>query len=291
MGLAERLDALRGGGPSARVPDRPLAERVARLAVARSGVAKETLGTAELAKRCGGEKVGDGVVLIEHQRSLPELALGQPDRQRWLYLDTETTGLAGGSGTRVFLLGLARLQSGRLHSRQYLLARIGGESALLAHAAGWLRPEERLVSYNGKSFDLPLLATRYRLAGLADPFAGRDHLDLLHRVRRAYAGRWQDCRLASAERRLLGIERHDDLPGSQAPEAWLQWLRTGRSTGDRRNSPPICWQLPVVTGVMASSIRPWRCCAGTATHWMATAGWSWPGLSDGSVATASYRWR
>lgn len=73
------------------------------------------------------------------------------------------------------------------------------------------------VSYNGKSYDAPLLATRYRLARLPNPLAGLGHLDLLHPVRRRWKGVWENCRLATAERQLLGVVRDDDLPGSEAP--------------------------------------------------------------------------
>ncbi|MCP4041267.1 MAG: hypothetical protein GY731_04820, partial [Gammaproteobacteria bacterium] len=80
---------------------------------------------------------------------------------------------------------------------------------------------------NGKGFDHPLLATRYRLAGLTDPFASLNHLDLLHPTRSAFASRWPDCRLQSAERRLLGFNRSGDLPGSEVPDAWFSWVRHG----------------------------------------------------------------
>jgi hypothetical protein len=79
------------------------------------------------------------------------------------------------------------------------------------------------------SFDAPLLATRFRLAGLADPLVGLPHLDLLAPVRRAFGRCWPDCRLATAESRLLGLERRDDLPGAAAPLAWLGWLRRGET--------------------------------------------------------------
>jgi hypothetical protein len=85
-----------------------------------------------------------------------------------------------------------------------------------------------LVTFNGRSFDAPLLATRCRLAAIDDPFAPLEHVDLLGATRRAYRGRWQNCRLATAEQQLLGYRRLDDLPGSEAPAAWFAWVRDGR---------------------------------------------------------------
>ena len=89
-----------------------------------------------------------------------------------------------------------------------------------AESRGW-------VSYNGKSFDLPLLATRLALARLAPLPAFRPHADLLHAVRVAYARHWPDCRLATAEARLLGRTRDNDLPGHAVPAAWTAFLREG----------------------------------------------------------------
>lgn len=84
-----------------------------------------------------------------------------------------------------------------------------------------------LVSYNGKSYDAPLLTARYRLSRMANPLAGRAHLDLLHPSRRRWRGHYENCRLATIERQVLGVVREDDLPGSEAPGAWLGYLRGG----------------------------------------------------------------
>jgi uncharacterized protein YprB with RNaseH-like and TPR domain len=79
-----------------------------------------------------------------------------------------------------------------------------------------------------------LLKTRYRLARLPDPLSGLGHLDLLHPVRRHWKGVWENCRLATIEHRVLGVVREDDLPGAQAPRAWLDYLRGGAATDLRR---------------------------------------------------------
>jgi uncharacterized protein len=151
-----------------------------------------------------------------------------------LCFDTETTGLAGGSGTRAFMIGAADWRDGGLRLRQLYLETIAAEPAMLAEFARWLGPERVLVSYNGRCYDAPLLTTRYRLARQPCPLAGLRHLDLLTPVRRRFRRQWENCRLATAERELLGVLRHDDLPGSQAPAAWLDYLRGGSAARLRR---------------------------------------------------------
>ena len=142
-----------------------------------------------------------------------------------VFLDTETTGLSGGTGTLVFLLGLARFEGPGLLVEQWLLTRPSDESGWLDAISGSLPRDAHLVSFNGKAFDLPLLATRYALGRRCSPFAQRPHWDLLFPLRRAFDTRWPDCRLQTAERRLLGIERCDDLPGAFAPAAYQAFLR------------------------------------------------------------------
>ncbi len=156
------------------------------------------------------------------------------DTHRILAFDTETTGLAGGTGTRAFMIGAADWRDGGLRIRQLLMTTMGAEQAMLREFARWLEPDTVLLSYNGKCYDRPLLSTRYTLARLADPVLGRDHVDLLHPVRRHYRGVWENCRLATVERRLLGVVREDDLPGSEAPAAWLDYLRGGSADKLRR---------------------------------------------------------
>ena len=100
--------------------------------------------------------------------------------------------------------------------------------------ASWLSPSTVLSSYNGRCYDSPLLKTRYRLARKDDPITPLDHVDLLFPTRRRYRGTWENCRLATIERELLRIVREDDLPGSEAPAAWLNYLRGGSARNLRR---------------------------------------------------------
>jgi len=171
-------------------------------------------------------------------------------RERLLHFDTETTGLAGGTGTRAFMIGAADWVGTRLRLRQLTITSLSAESAMLRHFAGWLDTETVLVSYNGKCYDAPLLATRYRLARLANPLAGLLHVDLVHPVRRRWKGAWENCRLATTERQLLGVVREDDLPGAEAPAAWLSYLRGGPATNLRRVGEHNAQDLKSLAGVL-----------------------------------------
>jgi len=143
-----------------------------------------------------------------------------------VFLDTETNGLSGGSGTVVFLLGLGRVIGHEFVLRQYLLTAYAGERTMYQHAQQWIPDNAVLVSFNGKSFDLPLMASRQRMLRMEAPEFSR-HIDLLHHTRRAFALRWRDCSLKNAERRLLLFNRIDDLPGSEAPRVWQEFVRFG----------------------------------------------------------------
>jgi len=160
--------------------------------------------------------------------------LGQHPPSCLLHFDTETTGLAGGTGTRAFMIGAADWQPGGLRLRQLTITTLTAEAAMLRMFADWLAPDTVLVSYNGRSYDAPLLKARYRLARLPCPITPLAHLDLLHPARRRWRGRWENCRLATIEHRVLGVVREDDLPGSEAPRAWRDYLNGGPATDLRR---------------------------------------------------------
>ena len=196
-----------------------------------------------------GEEIAPGLRLIESHLPFPAPAVALPlafarrddavDPRDLLFFDTETTGLAGGTGTRAFQIGAADwhvdpVRGDGLRVRQLLITTLAAETAMLREFAGWLSPRTVLSSYNGRCYDAPLLKTRYRLARLPCPITPLDHVDLLFPTRRRYRGVWENCRLATIERELLGIVREDDLPGAQAPAAWLSFLRGGPSTLLRR---------------------------------------------------------
>lgn len=190
-----------------------------------------------------GEEIVPGLRLIEARQPAPAVPThmgGAFDRRedfdanRVLFFDTETTGLAGGTGTRAFMLGVAAWENATLHVRQLLITRLAAERAMLAEFARWLHPDTILASYNGKSYDVPLLHTRYRLARMPDPMAGLEHVDLLYPARRRYRGVFANCRLVTIEREVLRIVRDDDLPGSEAPAAWRMYLHGHSSVNLRR---------------------------------------------------------
>lgn len=181
-----------------------------------------------------GVEIAKGLRLVERIYPWAEMpkqvnaqfaGFGHIAREDLLSFDTETTGLSGGTGTRAFMIGASDWNDSGLRVRQLLITTLGGEAAMLEAFRDWINPQTVLVSYNGKSYDSPLLATRYRLGRMDNPLAGLRHLDLLYPVRRRFRGVWENCRLATVEREWLGVLREDDLPGSEAPRAWLDYLR------------------------------------------------------------------
>ena len=185
-----------------------------------------------------GEEIAPGLHYVEAKLpyragvtlDVPAIDEAPIDRRRLLCFDTETTGLAGGVGTRAFMIGVAAWEADVLTARQLYLTAIAGERAMLETFAGWLRPETILVSYNGKSYDAPLLKGRFRLNRVGHRLAELPHIDWLHPTRRVYKGHLPNCKLATIEREVLRIVREDDLPGSEAPAAWLAYLRGQSST-------------------------------------------------------------
>jgi len=148
------------------------------------------------------------------------------DPARMVFLDTETTGLAGGTGTVPFLVGIGRVDGGEWVVEQWLLERFGQEAPILRRLAEVLAESSALVTYNGKSFDWPLLRARYVLHRLPVPGVPR-HLDLVHGARRVLKDRLESVRLADVERELLDFERDDDVHGSEIPAIYLEFQRSG----------------------------------------------------------------
>lgn len=149
------------------------------------------------------------------------------DIRRAAFIDTETTGLAGGTGTYAFLVGLGYFEGDWFVVRQYFLRDYPEEEAMLAALADDLAGRTCLVSFNGKSFDWPLLETRFRMARRRPPLAGAPHLDLLHPARRIWRDRLGSCTLQDLERNVLGEYRVGDVPGSQIPALYFAYLRSG----------------------------------------------------------------
>jgi uncharacterized protein len=146
------------------------------------------------------------------------------DADRLLFVDTETTGLAGGTGTYAFLVGVGAREGDRFVVTQYFMRDLDEEPALLAALAPRLEAASGVVTFNGSGFDLPLLETRFVLARRRWPFLA--HVDLLRPARRVWTWAFPDCRLATLEREALGFERDDDVPGAMIPALYFQYLRS-----------------------------------------------------------------
>lgn len=142
-----------------------------------------------------------------------------------LFLDTETTGLAGGTGTMAFLIGLGWFEDSQFHIRQILARDFSEEKAALAYLGEVAGQKKFLVTFNGKAFDVNLLATRFILNRLKSDLAAMPHLDLLHPSRRILGHRLENSRLATLEAEVLGVEREGDIPGWEIPQRYFDWLR------------------------------------------------------------------
>ncbi len=157
-----------------------------------------------------------------------------PSPERYGFFDIETTGLSGGTGTYVVLAALGtfeRVVAGEppaFRLRQYFLAGLQYEGAMMALIAEDIAGCDALVTYNGRAFDVPVMESRFTLSRVASPCGDLAHFDLLHAVRRLYAHRMPGCKLVDAERRLLRIDRPDDVPGSLIPEIYRDYVTAGR---------------------------------------------------------------
>lgn len=145
-----------------------------------------------------------------------------------LFLDTETTGLAGGTGTYAFLVGAGYAEGGRFVVVQHFMRDFDEEPALLAALHPLLERASGVVTFNGSGFDLPLLETRFVLARRRWP-ASLANLDLLHPARRVWSARYEDCRLSTLEREVLGLWRDEDVPGAMIPSLYFDFLRFRRA--------------------------------------------------------------
>jgi len=154
---------------------------------------------------------------------IAELPIG-----KFAFLDTETSGMAGGTGTYAFLVGAARFVEGRFTLRQFFLRDPSEEPAMLEALIHFLAPCEGLVTFNGKSFDAPLLVTRYSLHRIPVPFKNYAHIDLLPLARRLWRDRLPSRALKYLEEHVLGFTRaSEEVPGYEIPWLYFDYLRTG----------------------------------------------------------------
>ena len=195
--------------------------------------------------RLGRVSVGD--CLPAEDGAWPELSLlmgrpmdPAPSAGPTLFVDLETTGLAGGAGTYAFLVGFGWFEGASFRVRQLLLAGYAAERALLEEVADLAARYGTLVTYNGKTFDLPLLETRFLFHRMSPPFSDVPHLDMLHQARRLWRPRTTSesheetdgrtlttCRLSAVEESVLGHVRENDVPGFEVPSRYFHYVRTG----------------------------------------------------------------
>ena len=214
--LIERLATVRTAPVSS--PARPPAddarvERLARWFDARTDVTE-----------------GGTVLVVERSILLPDRAGDALARlPEAVYFDTETTGLSTGAGTVIFLAGAGRVRDGRVAVRQYLLPDYHHERPLLRAVATDLAAATRVVTYNGRTFDLPMLAARLTVHGLFREQAALPdtHDDLLPDARRLFRRPLGGARLADVESGVLGVRRSSDCPGSEVPLRYFGYLRGG----------------------------------------------------------------
>ena len=171
----------------------------------------------------------------------PSLGVLEPAArgQRVLFLDLETTGLGGGAGTYAFLVGCGWFDSGRFRVRQFLLAQYAAEKGLLDALARTAVDASALATYNGKTFDLPLIETRFSFHRLPTALSAIPHLDMLHPARRFWRTASESsvresavtmagtCRLSAVEQSVLGHRREYDVPGFEIPSRYFHYVRSG----------------------------------------------------------------
>jgi uncharacterized protein len=176
-----------------------------------------------------------GTILLSSDPHLKMLtAWGQADHladssfDQFIFLDTETTGLGGGTGTFAFLVGLGSLSEHGFHLVQLLLRSPNEEPALLHLLNQYLSPFQAVVTYNGKAFDIPLLKTRHVINGFTHPFESLHHLDLLPLARKLWKNRLPSRALADLEVEIVGVSRtQEEVPGWMIPQVYFDYLRTG----------------------------------------------------------------
>jgi uncharacterized protein len=147
---------------------------------------------------------------------------------QFAYLDIETTGLMGGTGTYPFLVGIGRMEPDGFHLAQFFMRDPGGEPAHLLAIEEFLAPCQALVTYNGKAFDVPILNARFTTHRWKTPFSSPAHLDLLPLARRLWRDHLSSRTLGNVETLILGAHRsEEDVPGWMIPQLYFEYLQTG----------------------------------------------------------------
>jgi len=236
--LRQRIDAIMSHRPGADHPrPAPSRLRAGNLADCVEGEAVERAeGTFFLSRRSLAGTALHGYRCIHDLASLDmrdaSFLAGDGDIEHCtpadgLFLDTETTGLAGGTGTVAFLIGCGWFDGNSFVTEQIFMRDFREERAALSFLAEIAGERKFLVTFNGKTFDIALLATRFIMNRLPDPLSGMPHLDLLHPSRRLLGHRLPNSRLGTIEEAVLRFFRDGDIPGSEIPQRYFDWLRYG----------------------------------------------------------------
>jgi tetratricopeptide (TPR) repeat protein len=151
-----------------------------------------------------------------------------------VFFDLETTGLAGGTGTYPFLLSFGFIEKCTIKVIQYFLPDFGREVSAFIDLNNYIENRSILVSYNGKSFDYPLLRNRFVLNRIRDPFHSFQHLDLLHFVRRLWKQRLKNCSLVNIEQEIFYFHRWQDIEAAFIPHVYFEFLRDGKTCNMKR---------------------------------------------------------
>jgi uncharacterized protein len=176
-------------------------------------------------------------LLLAHKGESQERTIQDAcDPGKWLFLDTETTGLAGGTGTYAFLIGLAWWEAGGIKIEQLFMRDHDEEHSILLELTDRLKERPVLVTFNGKSFDWPLLQNRFRMTRQIEIPSLAAHLDFLHPARQLWRSQLGSARLRDLEEHVLGFEslgwtREDDIDSSRIPEFYFDFLRAGVTDG------------------------------------------------------------
>ena len=244
------LNRLRVDGPSPRSSisdqlkyledpprEKPQHDRVGRVgrALLPDGRTESTVsGTHYVIRNCYPATHRHGTVLLDRM-SLDDLSVllrlarcahQELDRERIVFLDTETTGVHGGTGTCPFLIGLGFFRGDQFQVVQYFIRDFDEEPSMLLALGQVLEQFNLIVTYNGKSFDLPLVENRCVLSRLESPFRHLSHFDLLFTARRLWRANYGSCRLTALEEKIVGFGRGTDIPGSMIPSAYFDYLRS-----------------------------------------------------------------
>ena len=178
------------------------------------------------------------------------------------FLDTETTGLSGGTGTMAFIIGLGFFEEGGFRLQQYFLRDPGDEPAMVEALMDHFPTFEALISFNGRAFDVPIIENRFILARVVPPLQGKVHVDLLHPARRLWRYALSSCALTSLEREVLGVRRQQaDVPSGVIPLLYRNYLRTGDARDMERvlyhNKVDILSMVTLAARLCRAYVDPW----------------------------------